>query len=827
MSANASRAEKTQAHEYLEKFQKSEEELRVRTKELLEDNASQVLQLLIQYAQSPASASTKAQLLECVSSWLREIPVHRVVNSPLLDTIINALSDEKSFDAAVDCLCTLFRETREVDEYSESITIKTLYPRVVALRPMIARAAESDDLDTYKGVTRVFAEAGEAWVVLIARMPGQFRSLVEAILECAARDQDREAVGLTFHFWSEMKQYLVLEKYIEARAEFSHDFSKLVDIMIKHLQFPVPEDGNETDLFDGDREQEEKFREFRHAMGDVLKYCCEVLGVTECLGTAFARIRQWVTKYGSQATDTNVPHWQELEAPLFSMRAMGRMVDKEENIILPQVMPLLVQVPSHEKVRFAAIMALGRYTEWTAEHPDLLEGQLNFIISGFSHESKEVVRAAALAFKFFCHDCRSLLGGHVQQLQTFYDSVLDGLPVGSQEEVTEGVAYVVSVQPVDKIYETLKLYCDPLMKRLMSKANEAQDHRGKLAVADHLQLITLFMQIVAPYVEPSQENPAVKYCQEIFPVLATIVDNFLDFSPICERVCRCWRSMILSYRTAMTPLLPALAEKLAACFAASKQGCFLWTTDSIVREFSEGADYIDENTSLAIYQFFEQQAVSMLRALNDVAPEDLPDVIEDFFRLLIDALLYYPNRLIPSVLFSPIFSAALTALTLQQTEPLTATLHYIRDVLGYAGDNPPTSSFDRQLPNPPEIREAVQTLILAEGETLVQRILTGMMFSFPKDCFPDASGVLLGLVEMVPGQISPWIARTVQMLPAGTVTQTEMERLMGQINERLQAGELRKVRYLLQDFTNSYRRRNVAPRDGLGRLEAARFRFSG
>ncbi len=35
------------------------------------------------------------------------------------------------------------------------------------------------------------------------------------------------------------------------------------------------------------------------------------------------------------------------------------------------------------------------------------------------------------------------------------------------------------------------------------------------------------------------------------------------------------------------------------------------------------------------------------------------------------------------------------------------------------------------------------------------------------------------------------------------------------------------ARILLQDFTNSYRRRNVAPREGLGRLEATRFRFSG
>lgn len=38
--------------------------------------------------------------------------------------------------------------------------------------------------------------------------------------------------------------------------------------------------------------------------------------------------------------------------------------------------------------------------------------------------------------------------------------------------------------------------------------------------------------------------------------------------------------------------------------------------------------------------------------------------------------------------------------------------------------------------------------------------------------------------------------------------------------------DVRKVRTLLQDFTTSYRRRNVAPREGLGRLDPVRFRFS-
>ena len=436
---------------------------------------------------SLATAASNPRLLECISSWLREIPSADVINSPLLDIIINAVLVEASFESAVDCICEIYRDTREVDESIEVIHL--LYPRIVSLRPKIAAAAESEDLETFKGITRLFAEAGEAWVVLIARLPSEFRGLVEAIVECCARDRDRDAVALTFRFWYEFKLMITLEKYRQARNEYADVFAKLVDIMVKLLEFPIPQGPNEEDLFDGDREQEEKFREFRHQMGDVLKDCCEVITVTECLGKSFELVQTWITTYGSQVTDKSVPHWQQLEAPLFSMRAMGRMVSPEENIILPQMIPLIVQIPNHEKLRFQAIMALGRYTEWTAQHPEFLQPQLNFVIAGFEHTSKEVVRAAALAFQFFGKDCSKLLKDHVVQLHNFYDSVLDRLPLASQEEITEGVACVVSIQPPEKIYAILKLYGDPIIKRLMAYANQArtdQDEKSKFAVAGML-----------------------------------------------------------------------------------------------------------------------------------------------------------------------------------------------------------------------------------------------------------------------------------------------------------------------------------------------------
>lgn len=416
-----------------------------------------------------------------MNSWLREIPCSDVVKTPLLDVVVAALDSENAFDQAVDCLCTMFRETREVDESAD--VIEALYPRVIGLQPKIAAAANDDDTDIYKGITRIFAEAGEAWVVLIARMPQQFRPLVEAIEQCAQLDTERDVISLTFNFWYELKNYLVLEIYQPARLQMTDVFTRLVDIMILHLQYP--KGNNDADLFDGDRDMEEKFREFRHSMGDVLKDCCEIVGSAECLNKAFNKIQIWMNNHvkHSPLPGSQVTNWQELEAPLFSLRAMGRMVPNEEDQVLPQIMTSLVQLPEHEKVRFAATLVLGRYTAWTAKHPNYLELQLNYIINGFEHPSKEVAKAAAMALKFFCQDCGKLLVNHISQLHQFYEQVAPQLPLPSLYEITDGVAYVVAAQPLEKIYEALRLFCEPIAMRLMENARVATDKEKKCDIA--------------------------------------------------------------------------------------------------------------------------------------------------------------------------------------------------------------------------------------------------------------------------------------------------------------------------------------------------------
>lgn len=85
----------------------------------------------------------------------------------------------------------------------------------------------------------------------------------------------------------------------------------------------------------------------------------------------------------------------------------------------------------------------------------------------------------------------------------------------------------------------------------------------------------------------------------------------------------------------------------------------------------------------------------------------------------------------------------------------------------------------------------------------MQRILTGMMFHFPRDCFPDASGVLLGLFEVMPQEAAVWVKGTIGMLPAGTVRAAEGDRLMASIGQKIQVGDMRKIRVLMQGKSSS------------------------
>lgn len=432
---------------------------------MISGNAEPVLNVLTMYIQASGKSATVTWLIsgvtpsiqnsvfETLSSWINagEIVPTQIVQTPLFEAAFQALPSDQLFDAAVDVLCDLIHETQEVEDNME--VVQQIVPRVVELRSQLE--VHKEDPDRIRGYCRILCEAGECYKDLIVRHPDQLISLVESISACAAYP-DLEIVPITFNFWYNLATTLGRQPPDPQYRPILQIYANLQSVIIGHLQFP------------GDNEQQtaqerDEFRVFRHRMGDTLKDCCHVLGASTCLQRSY----DMVTSALSQPS----PSWQEIEAPLFSMRSMGAQVDPEDDEILPQIMDMLPKLPDHPRIRYAAILVISRYTQWIDRHPENLAFQLQYISAGFDMAEEEVSAAAAQAMKFMCQDCNQHLVPFLPQLHAFITTVGDKLDQADMVEVCEAIGYVILSMEAEQAAAALRQFCEPLIAKVQIVAN--------------------------------------------------------------------------------------------------------------------------------------------------------------------------------------------------------------------------------------------------------------------------------------------------------------------------------------------------------------------
>ena len=332
----------------------------------------------------------QAEIFRCLSSWLAagEIDASSLGLTPLLEYAFVAIASDDLFDFAVNVICDTIHETQEVDDNKEVIGV--IVPKVIELEPLLTTWAE--DSDKIRGLARIFAEAGEAYRGLILHHTESFFPLVKAILHCSAHP-DLEVVPITFPFWMRLAQSI--GKKPPVSPLFNETYQTLMGIIVRHLHFP-------TTAISQTSQEAENFRHFRHVMGDTLKDCCIVLGADICLMASYGMVTQALSR------DPITVSWQEVEAPLFSMRSMGAEVDLYDENVVPKIMELIPNLPNHPRIQYATLLLIARYTEWTNKHNKYLPQQLQYVSEGFDSPEEDVQMAAGQALKYLCQDCKSV-----------------------------------------------------------------------------------------------------------------------------------------------------------------------------------------------------------------------------------------------------------------------------------------------------------------------------------------------------------------------------------------------------------------------------------
>ncbi|KAG8901213.1 Nuclear import receptor [Tulasnella sp. 403] len=800
----------------------SSDEYRYQEARLLTANAGEVLKLLTMYSQAVGvTPVVQGQIFKCIKSWLQtgEVTPSMITDTPLFQITFDGLEYDELFESVVDVICGLIHETQEIDDNMP--VIQAILPRLVALRPKLTAAVRAEDSDTVRGLCRIFTEAGETYRLLLLQHPETFFPIVEAIGECATFT-DLDIVPITFHFWFRLAQSI--GKKPDVPPVFLDAYRALMDVIIKHLHFPASAEAMSA-------QERDEFRGFRHVMGDTLKDCCYVLGTDGCLLRTYEMITEALER-GS--TGTGAVSWQDIEAPLFSMRSMGAEVNPDDDEVLPKIMDLIPKLPAHPRVRYAAIMVISRYTEWTDRHPSYIPFQLSYISAGFEDPDIEVSAAAGQAMKYMCKDCRQAsrqctplaqklissfnqhLVPYLPQLHTFVQTMGPKLIQDDRLQVYEAIGYVITSMPMQEAGTTLRTFSLDLLAQVHSVVEKPSAQKEELQrVADALELLEALLMIVQSF---GEELPTACHgtAAEVYPILDALIAKYGTHYFVSERVCRVLRQGLQFFGASALPLAPTVLRRAATSFQSTGYSSFLWLQAKVIAVHGSSPD---PTLQLAISETYELSSAQVFAMLKIQAPADMPDVIEDYLHLMLQLLELRPEYLILSPSFASSFQVAITALTLVHPDIIFPALDLVRSLIAHDSLNPTPAPSPRPSPIPGQTASFAQFAIVIRqvvrdnGFQLVGFILAGLLTHFPEDALPVVVSMFRMLAVTWPNELATWLPPVVEQLSVASLPVAAKGQFLDDFARALSSGNVDQVKQAVVALNRAARRARERTRD--------------
>ena len=182
--------------------------------------------------------------------------------------------------------------------------------------------------------------------------------------------------------------------------------------------------------------------------------CCEVLGGDTCLRQIFEVLSAEAAQPGAT--------WQGIESCLYAIRRIGRHVSYDESAVLPKLLPMLVQLPQHHQLSYTAILVVGGYADWVEKNPQYMRDLLSFVTARVG--DPKIAGAACLSIRNLCDACRHNMVDSMDDLVRLYDAICKSGSSSSRDqiEVLQGVCYVVSELPPERLIATMQVCMKPL-----------------------------------------------------------------------------------------------------------------------------------------------------------------------------------------------------------------------------------------------------------------------------------------------------------------------------------------------------------------------------
>jgi transportin-3 len=636
--------------------------------------------------------------------WIKYVPIPPLIlaQSVVPDATLQALQSPEHMESAIDVLVELLRMyPSHVLSNHELVNVL-----LVKLLGLPVALLESDDEDVVRGYCRIMTEMGESYLSLVCENPAHV--IVERILKCTSIN-DTDISGMTLHFWYRFTNHLEEMEPLRLRQELVDSYTphllQLLDILLKHLQYPQNVEELSSDRMDD-------LHRDRYYIGDTLEDCCRLLGghvVLTQIGQGFL----------------GHVDWQPIEACLFAIQSIHRYIPQDEAQYLPHVMNLLPQLPPDiMTLRFTASAMIGKYAFWLAAHANHLQPLLPYLAEGLTRP--ECARAASVAIKELC-ECISL-GDSMLEL---YSQVQMSLELPDELELLEGVCRTVSRQNPDGY---LARIVQPLGNRWSEElSKDTPSLKQLVAEVERLAVIIRFLQVGGPAL--------MEVVKSSWTLLKLSTDKFPRDFRLAESVCRLHKHAIrVCTPPVYAPLFDSLTQVLVESFDRSYQSPYLYCASICVTEYGSDPAYtirlLDMITALS------QTTFGFLQSVQDFVLH--PDVVEEFFYLMGRMMTYCPAPLVASPLLPSLFQCAIVGMQLDHRDANRGTLNFLEAAV-----------------------TRVDTVhVYLPLETVVSYLMRSLVGELPAYSIDSGSGSIAGILfklnEKCPQPLREWVAEALQ-----------------------------------------------------------------
>lgn len=733
------------------------EQRRDRAEDLVQNNAPMVLRFLAERAEYMANTN-RALFFETLNPWLREVEVASVVQSPLLEWISNAMNDDDAREAASDCLCTLIHETDDVREPLVQKSVELLFPCIMALRPLLTQAANEPEL--YRDVTRVVAQAAEDWHVLCCTNYSEFSPLVELLADCIeVPDADLEVIEYTFTFFDRIRLVLDAPAYEEVRKSYSPLFLRLISAFTSFLQFPTQF---------SNLEEEDKFRDFRYDIGDMLKVCSFVAGPDNALKHCQLQLERLISAKSS---------WEPIEAILFCVRALARTVP-EDSSALASILALFPSLPAQERIIHAALLIMGRYSRWAAHKPEIIVFELEYMTSNVHSQWFECRRAAAHSLMFFCNDCAEILTPYIPKFIEFYKTLSGSAELESLCKISDGLGAIVAALPANEQLPVLQQFVDPVIRRIEESPVDLD------SAANDLMGIGSFLAL-------QRGDPLSEIVRSHNTTMTGLITTYgPTHALLTEAVVRYYTQACRNAPKAVYQVLGTLLQPIAI-LAGEKPWLFFWEFGGALAQAFPEDPLIWEFDHLLVGQL-----------LLHLAKQADPELIEVGFHFLCDMVTNFAPQFLPSPdLPKAVEMAAAVLATADDSQALIAVGHYFEDLATYC-------PYSGQSPYSVYLEQA----FTAQGLIILQGIFDGLLRRFDENVWGRMESILNLIFRTCLASTMGWVQQVLAALPEDSVSDEERFEFSQHLFNELASQRFNNVGRVINDFVQAYSERNYAPR---------------